>query len=216
MLPTTNVLQRTSLLKDKLVGTAFTIDRDGRQYLVTARHVAEGASGEIYLFHDGNWKTLAVGVVGVGGQDSEDVAVFAPEVQISPNHPLGTNDAGLSLGQQVRFLGFPFGWGHRDFGEINNGWPLPIVKAGILSRMSQPTNRMMLVDAHGNKGFSGGPLVAQISGNWVAIGVVVTAMPNPENLETIDEHAGFVAVEPIRVVTKIIDSNPVGLQLGGA
>ena len=48
-------------------GTAFTIDRAGRQYLVTARHVIESVSvGSLSIWHEEQWKALAVNVVGVG------------------------------------------------------------------------------------------------------------------------------------------------------
>ena len=41
---TTNVIQRTFFVKiGNMTGAAFTIDRNGRQYLVTARHIAGGA-----------------------------------------------------------------------------------------------------------------------------------------------------------------------------
>src|ERR1039457_7430494 len=36
---TSNVLRRTVLIQSSMVGTAFTIDVDGRQYLITAKHV---------------------------------------------------------------------------------------------------------------------------------------------------------------------------------
>ncbi|MCY3590764.1 MAG: S1C family serine protease [Acidobacteria bacterium] len=130
VIPTANSLQRTYLVRDKLIGTAFTIDRDGRQYLVTARHVSEGASGVIGVFHDGEWKRLDVAVAGVGR--SEDVAVLCADRQLSPTYSLVASDDGLSLGQQVRFLGFPFGWQHKDHG-LNNGYPLPFAKSGIVS-----------------------------------------------------------------------------------
>ncbi|MCY3591081.1 MAG: S1C family serine protease [Acidobacteria bacterium] len=214
MVPTANILQRTFLVKDKSIGTAFTIDRDGRQYLVTARHVSEGSSGGIDLFHDGQWKRLSVAVVGVG-KSGEDVAVLRPDTQLAHKAlTLEIGNRGYALGQQVMFFGFPFGWQYGDCGGANHGYPLPFVKAGIVSQLTSPGGaRRLFVDAHGNKGFSGGPLVAEIAGNMSAIGVVVIAVPNPPDVETIDEHAGFVAVEPIHVVTEIVDDNPVGFQL---
>ena len=63
------VIQRTlKIRRGESQGTAFTIDRAGRQYLVTARHVVDGiVSGEsIDLWHEGQWKPLGINVVGVG------------------------------------------------------------------------------------------------------------------------------------------------------
>ena len=213
MIPTTNVIQRTFLIQDRMTGTGFTIDRGGRQYLATARHVAEGAGGSIKVFHEQGWKTLEVGVVGVG-ENEADIVVLAPNLQLSPSHPLVPTSKGLVFGQQVRLLGFPFGYQFGD-GGVNNRFPIPFIKAGIVSMVDVKGQRSQIwVDAHGNKGFSGGPLVAVFDGNDAkAVGVVVNAVPNPRDLETIDEHAGFILAERIETVTRVIDSNPIGFEL---
>ena len=85
-----NVIQRTfNIRRGESQGTAFTIDRAGRQYLVTARHVVESiVPGEnISVWHEEQWKALDVNVVGVG-EGEVDVAVLAPPFQISPMHLL--------------------------------------------------------------------------------------------------------------------------------
>ena len=58
---TTNVIQRTFHIRyGGLTGTAFAIDREGKQYLITAKHVvpdiATGSAMDI--FHDKRWKTI--------------------------------------------------------------------------------------------------------------------------------------------------------------
>ena len=53
---TSNVIQRTfHIRRDNSTGTAFTIDRGSKQYLVTARHVVEGieSGNAIEIFHEG-------------------------------------------------------------------------------------------------------------------------------------------------------------------
>ena len=109
--PTTNVIQRTFLIRfGNSQGTAFTIDRAGRQYLVTARHVLEGIkTGEsINVWHEKQWKPIGVNVIGVGEGDV-DVIVLACGEQVSPTHPLKADGAGLIIGQQAYFLGaYPY------------------------------------------------------------------------------------------------------------
>lgn len=211
IVPTSNILQRTFFVRQgQATGTAFTIDRNGRQYLVTARHVTDGSSGVIDLFHDGKWKRLEVSVVGAG--KTADVVVLCAEMQVSPAHPLGVSEE-LFLGLPVMFLGFPFGWQHGD-GGINRGFPFPFAKAGIVSMIEDGPLGRIWVDAHGNRGFSGGPLVVQkMNGDMGVVGIVVEAVQNPKGVETIDEHAGFVIAEPIRCAREIVESNPIGFPL---
>ena len=57
---TSNVIQRTfHILGGEATGTAFAIDRDNRQYLITARHVVKDftSSSTIGIFHERRWKT---------------------------------------------------------------------------------------------------------------------------------------------------------------
>ena len=205
---TANVIQRTFFVKiGSSLGTAFTIDHDGKQYLVTARHVVGSAVQSIEVFHNRRWESLGVTPVGIG-QGAVDVAVFAPNIILSPPHPLEATSAGLIYGQPVSFLGFPFGW-DGGLAHMNNGFPLPFVKAGILSAM--PTGRTMWIDAHGNRGFSGGPVVFQPappSGNtpWKVAGIVTKAGLDP----TTHENAGFVIAELIASATDLVAQRPIG------
>ena len=133
---TSNVIHRTFHIRwNNSTGTAFTVDRGSKQYLVTARHVVQGirSGNAIKIFHEKEWKDLVVNVVGIG-KENIDVTVLACSVRLSPSLPLVASAAGLVYGQSVSFLGYPFGW---DAGgeRINRGVPLPFVKAGIVSAM---------------------------------------------------------------------------------
>lgn len=105
---TTNALQRTFYIGiGDASGTAFTIDVDNRQYLVTAQHVIDGLGDErqIQIHHDGDWKNLAVEIVGQGDSAdvATDVAVLALRQQISPAYSLPPTSRGVQFGQQVYF-----------------------------------------------------------------------------------------------------------------
>ena len=93
-------------------------------------------------------------------ETEEDIAILSPECQLSPAHPLVATTAGIILGQDIYFCGFPFGL-RCEVGDLNRDFPMPFVKKGILSAFASrdecPTR--MYIDGHNNPGFSGGPLV---------------------------------------------------------
>ena len=232
---TTNAIQRTFHIKrGDATGTAFAIDRASRQYLVTARHVVDGvASGDtIAVFHENQWKNVTVDVVGIGNSDV-DVAVLSCPIQLAPTYPLEASAAGLAYGQTVYFLGFPFGW---DGGaeNMNRDFPIPFVKAGIVSAIIGGNLTRFFIDGHGNKGFSGGPVVFVPNGQPQAelrVAGIVANYPTPLREPIIDklghpiadsrgepaaffqENPGFVVVMNIRHAIDLIDANPVGFQL---
>ena len=68
MVPTQVFLRTFHIAWGNFTGTAFAIDRDGKQYLVTARHVVKGIeSGDtIKISNKQKWHEIAVNVVGIG------------------------------------------------------------------------------------------------------------------------------------------------------
>ncbi len=234
---TTNVLSRVFHIawRDS-TGTAFTIDHASKQYLVTARHVVKGIdSGDsIRVFHEEQWKNLTVDVVGIGDGDA-DVAVLSCPIRISPSLDLAASQANLIYGQQVFFLGYPYGM---DSGgeKINRGLPLPFVKSGIVSALEFGDVSKIYLDAHGNTGFSGGPVVfAPVGGSATDLRVagVVANYPaaslqpvvdqnrnritDPEGKPVglyVQENPGIVVAIGIRHVIELIEANPIGFPLG--
>ncbi|HZD60078.1 MAG TPA: hypothetical protein VE439_06450, partial [Anaerolineae bacterium] len=67
---------------------------------------------------------------------------------------------GIVYGQDVFFLGFPYGM-RVELGNLNRGFPLPFVKKAILSCIHTTENGVQIyyLDGHNNPGFSGGPVV---------------------------------------------------------
>ena len=227
-----NVIQRTLFIRrNSSLGTAFTLDRGGRHYLVTARHVVEGIKpGQtLELWHEGRWKRLSVNIVGVG-QGRVDVVVFAPSIQLSPPLLLEPG-AGRSMyyGQQAYILGFPHGQ-HSGGEEINRGLPIPFVKAGIVSAFDFGEVKMVYLDMHVNEGFSGGPVVFQPaegrkSPTEFRVGGVVAGYlgherplhgPDGNHLGNISENTGIAFAIGIQHITDLIDANRIGLQLSAA
>ena len=231
---TSNVIHRTFNLRyEGFAGTAFALDHAGNQYLITARHVVAGvASGEeVELFHERQWKPLNVAVVGAGSGEV-DIAVLACSMRLAPPFQLAASTAGMVYGQDIYFLGFPFGWNSAGE-EINRNFPLPFVKSGIGSAVPFGDPGLLYLDAHGNPGFSGGPVVFREPGkpksDYKVAGVVVNG-PTPVRKPIIDERGsplvledgegaylaenqGFVVAVDIRHALEIIDANPIGFSL---
>lgn len=226
MLPTTNILQRTFLIRcGETIGTCFTIDVHNRQYIITARHVGASISGPstVKLQHEGVWKDLAVRLVG-HGLEEVDVTVLATDLQLSPTHPLPAGLEGISLGQDVLFLGFPYGLTN-EAGQINRNFPLPLVKHGIVSAMLLKEVKTILLDGHNNPGFSGGPVVCEVmkgqSKELTVIGVISGYRHEPKAIyqdrivTTLKyyENTGIVIVFGIEHALDLIKKNPIGFNL---
>lgn len=154
-------------------GSAFTIEVDGDQYLISAAHVLHGTEGEVSVeaFVGGGWREVSGRAIYCGNRDV-DVVALTLESDLTGRPSLEPTMGGISISQQVFFLGYPFGLATRgpSIGTV------PFVKAGILSAVDNMTkDRVVLyVDAHSNPRFSGGPVIFyhEESGKFRIAGVV--------------------------------------------
>lgn len=169
------------------------------------------------------------------GQGETDIAVLSGSLQMSPQIPLSADAGGIGFGQQVYFLGFPFGWdGAAEY--INRNFPIPFVKSGVLSAILRGDTTKLYIDAHANEGFSGGPLVFVPNGRppsshdkFKVAGVLVN-FPTPKlrpivnqaggqiydqngNPVGIRENPGFVVAIDIKHAIEMIVQNPIGFPL---
>lgn len=159
---TPNVLNRTFHLKcGARRGSCFSLDVDGRQYVLTAAHVVKALKDRavVEILHGGKWKPLDVVVVGYG-PPQVDVAVLALKFRITlPELILEPTIAGLTTGQDAYCLGFPHGeWGG---GAQAQKFPVPFVKKTTVSCLPDASSaaRCLFLDGYSNPGFSGGPVV---------------------------------------------------------
>jgi hypothetical protein len=65
----------------------------------------------------------------------------------------------IIYGQDVYFLGFPYGMSMKLPQDFNKGYPFPLVKKGIFSTLPEEVNdlRRFFLDGMNNPGFSEGP-----------------------------------------------------------
>lgn len=222
---TANVIQRVFQMRwGKNGGSCFTIDVDGKQYICTAKHVLDGfGSGKVELFHDGKWKYLDVECVGYGSNDT-DICVLSSKIQLSALSLDSTAD-GITLGQDVFFLGFPYGI-VTVMGDLNRQFPVPFVKKAILSAMLQGDQSVLLLDGHNNPGFSGGPVVFSEVGkpkNRYRVASIVSGYrfePEPivdkggsKTPLTYHANTGIVVSYNIRHALDAIHANPIGCPI---
>jgi len=157
------VLVRTLLISATGLGTSFTLDVDGRQYLITAKHIVSGlvddTDGKIKIFHKSGWQEVSVHVFKCA--EPVDIAVLVPTTLVTATSdlPLRAQSKGVFLGQDAYFAGFPFGEAKvfSDKEEV-----LPVVRKVVVAQFdcTQDPNAMQFVlDGFNNHGFSGSPFV---------------------------------------------------------
>ena len=223
---TTNVIQRTFHIRlGNSIGTCFAIDVDNKQYLVTAKHVVASITGtqKVSIFHENQWKNIDVTLVGHCNGEI-DISVLVTNVRLSPNFPLPPTMAGIIYGQDVFFLGFPYGM-TGEIGQMNRDFPLPFVKKAIVSCLhTTPTDAQLLfLDGHNNPGFSGGPVIfkEQNSNEFKVAGVISGYRYNEEPIYQGTQelplayryNTGIIISYGIKHAVDLIESNPIGFEL---
>ena len=178
--------------------TAFTIEVHDEQFLVTAKHavpnITKGA--EISVFNRNDWLKLKVTPI-FPGNDSDIVALSLPH-DISPRSNVLPTMGGIAIGQDVFFLGFPFGLFTPEMDDTRAGYPIPFVKKAIVSAVSDPRAGVVTVylDGINNPGFSGGPVIFQdLNTKELKVGAVISAYrPQPARVVNRNLDTGMAAL----------------------
>lgn len=220
-----NILQRVfSIRVESEQATAFTIEIDDRQYLITAKHVVLSSPSEIEIYFENAWLKVPIKIIEVQPANV-DIAVLVLPQQLSPLLPikLGIKDSFLS--EEVYFVGFPFGLSIEGQ-SMNGGFPLPLVKHGIISAFANGSGEPFLVDGINNPGFSGGPVVnVRDTKNPTIIGVVsgykaihesVYKEKTKTNDLTIQTNTGLLVAYGMEYVIEAIKMNPIGFPVESA
>jgi S1-C subfamily serine protease len=219
---TANVIHRVFRIKyGQQTGTAFSIDVDGRQYLVTAKHLVAQLLGKdhVEIFANGNWGKLAVELV--GHAVDADTSVLATDRRLTPSGlPLEPTSNGLLYSQEVFFLGFPYDILPAYVFE-GEGYPPPLVKKAIV--LSFVNRNVFLLDGHNNPGFSGGPVIFTVPGrtDLKIAGIVSGYRYVNEPIFAGDQktplvyqyNTGIIVAYFIHHATALIRKNPIGFKL---
>ncbi len=157
---TSNVFRRVLMVQvGSATATSFTIDVDGRQYLVTAKHVVAKLKAEDSISVSTNdlWTPVKVKVFRCA--DPIDIAVLVPPTQLTVSFALDPTMVGMRYAQDVYFAGFPYGLS-MEGKTVNGLYPVAFVKKAIVSAIANESGVIKIfLDGHNNPGFSGGPIV---------------------------------------------------------
>jgi hypothetical protein len=172
--------------------TGFTIGVDGREYLITAKHVVArlGDAGTVGIEQNSHWVNVPVKIFRC--DDPVDIAVLIAPFRITLNLPLPVETVNFEYGQEEFFLGFPYNMGSP--GTINGGFPFALVKKGLISRYV-PIDEgkkvgLMLLDGYNNPGFLGGPVVYRdfSKPDYTLNAVAVVSGFKPEVVSVFEQH----------------------------
>jgi S1-C subfamily serine protease len=175
---TNNVLDRVKKIGvGQTTASMFTVEVDGRQYLVTAKHVVatlKGDGGQIQVF-EGKGKSETLNVKVLRCDDPVDIAVLVPEKQITPIPPLSAVDGKIVFSQDVFFVGYPYG--DDALGTLMEDTAVGFIRKATFAAQERKDNWVLFyLDGMNNRGFSGAPVVFQdmtVQGNpWKVIGVI--------------------------------------------
>jgi len=156
---TSNILNRTLFIHSAEYGSAFIIDVDNVEYIVTAKHLLPNTLvSSIQIRRNHAWVTHSVMEIGRAPGEI-DIAVLKIHDQLVDSYlPAPADMDGLTLGQDVFFIGFPYKL-EGEVGLLLDGRPLGYVKKGTVSVFNSPNHPALVLDAINNEGFSGGPVV---------------------------------------------------------
>jgi hypothetical protein len=159
---TNNILFRTVLTRSAVdVGTAFSIQLDGREYWLTAKHILTGAKHPPYGVISAhkkislsmldpttakeNWRAYNFSVIDAG--KDVDIVVLVPERQIQQIAITGLpmSSAGVMFGGECEFLGFPFAnsWTTIFDGKL---YRVPFIKHCYVSGWTEAPVKMWVLD----------------------------------------------------------------------
>ena len=223
---TTNVLHRVFWVthQGKPAGTGFAVDVDGKQYLVTAQHVARDCryQPDIRIRQGPHWSNVNLTWTTVGEDAEADVAVLAAASPLCPSELSVTLGQGnLIYGTIGYALGFPSSLAPSDVGWLPEGRPIPVPALAVMY-FSQEGDTACC-SGYITNGYSGGPIVFP-TGNaneWTFAGIC-TGFPTlrrPIDMEGAPvefkafEPTGLISMAKTQVAEKIIRDNPVGFQL---
>jgi len=177
--------------------------------------ISDGDS--ISVFYDTDWKGIVLMVVGTA--QNADVIVLAATHRLTMSLSLEQGFGGIGIGQDMYFLGYPFGLFH-DLARFHDGRPIPLVKKGILSGLDSDK---FYLDGHNNPGFSGGPVVYNdLDTKELKLAGLVSAYRIDEELiyhqgqqvpSVTRANTGIVIAYGIEYALRLIRANPIGFAL---
>jgi hypothetical protein len=212
------------------VGTSFEMAFNRKRYLVSCRHifknVESGSNIIISLFENSEWKKYRTNIYFHKNKSIDISIMLLNQIDGFEDYSDIRIDEEISVATQTVYIaGYPIDSITTLLPNTNNH--TPFYKSGVLSNIIKENEATILViDAHNNRGFSGGPAYTNTSdGKINVIGVISSYFyqetPLYEKIvnecgETnyreltqyfIKENTGFTYAYPIKYAQEIIDQN---------
>lgn len=177
-------------------GTAFTMECNGSQFLVTAKHIFEDLEfpkeGTIGLLTEGGKYTPYEVDIRYPADSEVDIAVMKPKhhQHIFEEYSNRNTSEGLIFGQDVFFLGFPYEYDKLLGSFPDRKRPVPFIKKACFSGGLKDGHACMVFDGHNNPGFSGGPVCYRSTdapNGTMSIAAVISGY-YPEKQDVLDEN----------------------------
>jgi hypothetical protein len=153
MVPTSIIFRTIHIKYNNSSGTCFVLDVDKKQYYITARHVIESliTGNSIEINYQKKWNSHKV--ILIGHSSHSDISVFAiPTGKVGGESMRATSDE-IYYSQEIFFLGFPYGL-QSDINALNDDFPIPFIKKGILSNfLLEKPRKILLLDGLNNPWF---------------------------------------------------------------
>ncbi|WP_281631724.1 S1 family peptidase [Flavobacterium luteolum] len=223
MIPTSIIFRTIHIRRNGSTGTAFVLDVDNKQYYITARHVIEGVvTGDtIEINYQKTWNNHKVIII--GHSQHSDISVFAVPTGKVRGETLEVSSNDIYHGQDLYFLGFPYGL-QSDIANLNSDFPIPFIKKGILSNfLLENPQKILFLDGLNNPGFSGGPVVYfhQQTQTFKLAGIIsgyrfeiTNAMHQNQDIDIqIKTNTGIIISYGIEAALELIYNNPIGADI---
>ncbi|HAR96411.1 MAG TPA: hypothetical protein DCR97_10685 [Deltaproteobacteria bacterium] len=216
-------------------GTCFAIEVDKRQYIITARHLVEGIRDRdsVLMFLDQRWQEVRVKTI-FPRNPKTDIVALVSKRNVAPRMEISASGAAIPIGQELYFLGFPFGLSTQT--DEPSPQLIPFINHAFLSAVDSRfgSGNVLYLDGHNNPGFSGGPVVSRGYGEKQSLQIVgvLSAYRVQLSRETItertdarygatekksnrfvQENSGILVAYHISEIIKAIRSNPTGLLM---
>lgn len=244
-----NLLRSTDFLISRLIhnsvfywmydggqATCFSVNYNGKKYLVTAKHNFTKDKNQILCWSNKNIKVkngdrikfslkrepspkFLEGNVYFHPNELIDIAVIKCDSNLNGGIFI-TSRTQYVISQSAYFLGFPYGLGTNSF-QLNDGYPFAFIRKTIISSFSSQNDDLLgsriFLDGHNNIGFSGGPvLYLNSKTNTVDLaGVIHGFLPVNQNFTskqgdefTYSENTGIVIAYDADYIIEIIDQLP--------
>ncbi|MEY8781288.1 serine protease [Allomuricauda sp. XS_ASV26] len=220
---TANILENVYRIEtDTLSGTCFLTENNGKEYLITARHLFKTGlknkdSTKIKLSFRNTVKDYNAEFK-ISSNKNIDIAVLSISESLKKLKPLPSSKK-IIVGQDMFFLGFPSFNKSSFFTYDKELGILPLVKKAIFSGGPVLDGyNLLFLDGHNNPGFSGGPVISYDYSLQSAaiVGIISGYYPEERQAKNRDEikldaftfeNSGIIKCFPFKLVSDIITSN---------